>query len=64
MSDMHAGKGIRNALQILFADFPIFLIQKIPNFQLGYQLPQYIPDEAWEAYHALVDMGFDKQLAK
>ena len=30
----------------------------------GYQTPQYIPPEAWEAFHALVSMGFDKQLAK
>lgn len=30
----------------------------------GYQLPQYIPEEAWEAFHRLVSMGFDKQLAK
>ena len=30
----------------------------------GYQLPQYIPPEAWEAFHTLVAMGFDKQLAK
>lgn len=29
----------------------------------GYQLPQYIPPEAWEAFHTLVEMGFDKQLA-
>jgi len=32
--------------------------------ELGYQLPQYIPEEAWEAYHKLVAMGYDKQLAK
>ena len=32
--------------------------------KLGYQLPQYIPDAAWDAFHQLVDMGFDKQLAK
>ena len=32
--------------------------------KLGYQLPQHIPEEAWEAFHALVAMGFDKQLAK
>lgn len=32
--------------------------------KLGYQLPQYIPPEAWDAFHALVKMGFDKQLAK
>ena len=30
----------------------------------GYQTPQYIPPEAWEAFHKLVEMGFDKQLAK
>ena len=30
----------------------------------GYQLPQYIPEEAWEAFHELVAMGYDKQLAK
>ena len=32
--------------------------------KLGYQLPQYIPQEAWEAFHTLVEMGYDKQLAK
>ena len=32
--------------------------------QKGYQLPQHIPEEAWEAFRTLVDMGFDKQLAK
>ncbi len=32
--------------------------------QKGYQLPQYIPPEAWAAFHTLVEMGFDKQLAK
>ena len=30
----------------------------------GYQTPQYIPPEAWEAFHDLVELGFDKQLAK
>ena len=32
--------------------------------KLGYQLPQHIPQEAWEAFHTLVGMGYDKQLAK
>ena len=32
--------------------------------KLGYQLPQHIPDEAWEAFHKLVEMGYDQQLAK
>ena len=30
----------------------------------GYQIPQYIPPEAWAAFHQLVKMGFDTQLAK
>ena len=32
--------------------------------KLGYQLPQHIPDEAWEAFRQLVAMGYDQQLAK
>lgn len=32
--------------------------------KLGYQLPQHIPNEAWEAFHKLVALGYDKQLAK
>lgn len=32
--------------------------------KLGYQLPQHIPDEAWQAFHQLVAMGYDRQLAK
>jgi len=30
----------------------------------GWQLPQEIPDKAWEAFRELVAMGYDKQLAK
>lgn len=30
----------------------------------GWQVPQEIPPEAWAAFHALVALGFDKQLAK
>ena len=32
--------------------------QILPDF------PQEIPEEAWQAYRVLVDMGFDRQLAK
>ena len=32
--------------------------------QKGWQLPQPIPAEAWQAFHELVAMGYDKQLAK
>ena len=31
--------------------------------KLGYQLPQQIPEEAWDAFRALVALGYDKQLA-
>ena len=48
------------SISVIVGDF-----QRIELYaQLGYQLPQYIPPEAWEAFHALVAMGFDKQLAK
>ena len=30
----------------------------------GFQLPQHIPEEAWNAFYRLVEMGFDKQLVK
>ena len=32
--------------------------------RLGYQLPQEIPQEAWDAFQALVSLGYDQQLAK
>ena len=32
--------------------------------KLGYQLPQHIPEAAWAAFYELVEMGYDKQLAK
>ena len=32
--------------------------------KLGFQLPQHIPEEAWQAFHQLVAMGYDRQLAK
>ncbi len=39
--------------------------QRIERYaQKGYQLPQFIPEEAWEAYRKLVAMGYDKQLVK
>ena len=48
------------SVSVIVGDF-----QRIELYaKLGYQLPQYIPDEAWDAYHALVAMGFDKQQAK
>lgn len=32
--------------------------------QKGWQLPQQIPEAAWEAFRQLVEMGYDTQLAK
>ena len=56
------GQGITEnaSVSVIVGDF-----QRIDLYaKLGYQLPQNIPDCAWEAFHALVDMGYDKQLAK
>ena len=48
------------AISVVVGDF-----QRMDLYaRLGYQLPQHIPEEAWEAYRQLVAMGFDKQLAK
>ena len=48
------------AISVIVGDF-----QRMDLYaKLGYQLPQEIPDEAWEAFHALVALGYDKQLAK
>jgi uncharacterized SAM-binding protein YcdF (DUF218 family) len=48
------------SVSVIVGDF-----QRIELYaEKGYQLPQYIPSEAWEAFHTLVAMGFDKQLAK
>ena len=48
------------SISVIVGDF-----QRIELYaKLGYQLPQYIPEEAWEAYHKLVAMGYDQQLAK
>ena len=48
------------SVSVIVGDF-----QRIELYaKLGYQLPQYIPPEAWEAFRTLVAMGFDKQLAK
>lgn len=48
------------AVSVIVGDF-----QRIDLYaKKGYQTPQYIPPEAWDAFHRLVEMGFDKQLAK
>lgn len=48
------------AVSVIVGDF-----QRIELYaRKGWQLPQRIPEAAWEAFHALVALGFDKQLAK
>ena len=48
------------SISVIVGDF-----QRIELYaKLGYQLPQQIPDAAWDAFHALVAMGYDEQLAK
>ena len=48
------------AVSVIVGDF-----QRMDLYaKLGYQLPQHIPAEAWAAFHELVAMGFDKQLAR
>ena len=48
------------AISVIVGDF-----QRMELYaQKGWQLPQEIPEETWEAYQELVAMGYDKQLAK
>lgn len=47
------------AVAVIVGDF-----QRIDLYaRLGYQLPQTIPPAAWEAFHTLVSLGYDSQLA-
>ena len=48
------------SVSVIVGDF-----QRIDLYaKLGYQTPQHIPQEAWDAFHALVHMGYDSQLVK
>lgn len=48
------------AISVIVGDF-----QRMDLYaKKGYQLPQDIPEEAWEAFCQLVAMGYDQQLAK
>jgi hypothetical protein len=64
--------------QIDFTDYPNadVTIEKVINIMLGdlqrirlyaekgFQIFQEIPNEVWEAYEDLVELGFDEQLIK
>lgn len=48
------------AIEVIVGDF-----QRIDLYaKKGYQLPQEIPEEAWQAFHRLVELGYGGQLAK
>ena len=48
------------AISVIVGDF-----QRIELYaQKGFQLPQEIPQSAWDAFDVLVKLGYDKQLAK
>lgn len=50
----------KRVIEVLVGDF-----QRIDVYaKLGYQLPQQIPQSAWQAFHALVDLGYDRELVR
>ena len=50
----------RASVEVIVGDF-----QRMELYaQKGWQVPQEIPDSAWEAFRELVSMGYDGQLAK
>lgn len=54
------GLSQEDAVSVIVGDF-----QRIDLYaRKGYQLPQQIPEEAWRAFHRLVALGYDRQLAK
>lgn len=54
------GMTLENTISTIVGDF-----QRVDLYgKKGYQIPQYIPAEAWDAFRALVGMGYDRQLVK
>lgn len=50
----------KEAVSVIVGDF-----QRMDLYaKKGYQLPQFIPEEAWAAYRRLLELGYDTQLAK
>ena len=50
----------RASIEVIVGDF-----QRMDLYaQKGWQVPQEIPESAWEAFRELVAMGYDGQLAK
>ena len=54
------GRSIRATLEMIAGDF-----QRVDLYaKKGYQIPQEIPEPAWEAFRGLVGLGYTGQLAK
>ena len=54
------GLSEKRVIEILVGDF-----QRIDVYaKKGFQTPQQIPEEAWQSFHALVKMGYDRELVK
>ena len=50
----------RAAIEVIVGDF-----QRMDLYaKKGWQLPQHIPEQAWDAFHRLVELGYDGQLAR
>ena len=51
---------MERVIQIMVGD-----LQRIRIYaEKGFQIPQYIPGQVWNAYERLVEAGFDQQLIK
>lgn len=59
LSGLHRwGRGEPETISMIVGDF-----QRIQKYaQLGYQIPQEIPDKCWEAFDCLVNLGYTDQL--
>ena len=54
------GLSEKRVIEILVGDF-----QRIDVYaEKGYQLPQQIPQQAWDAFHTLVNLGYTGELVK
>ncbi len=59
---LSAAQGIdeKRVIEILAGDF-----QRMDVYaKKGYQIPQPIPDSAWDAFHALVELGYTSELIR
>ena len=59
-ASMVQGMTEQTIIEVMVGDF-----QRMDVYaKKGFQLPQYIPDAAWQAFHALVARGYDGELVR